>query len=76
MYKTRKHFKETIELCRNCGGRGLVSEPKYRENSISQQTVLCPVCAGHGRIWKVIESTVRIGPFRTFHVEHKKEKED
>jgi hypothetical protein len=24
----------------------------------------------------VIESTVRIGPFRTFHVEHKKEKED
>ena len=63
MCKTRKHFKETIELCRNCGGRGIVSEPRYRAGGIIKKTVICPVCEGHGRIWKVIEGTVRIGPY-------------
>ena len=65
MCKTRKHFKKTIELCRNCGGRGQVSyDVLYTASGpAGVSSVCCPICKGFGRVWKVNEGTVRIEPF-------------
>lgn len=65
MCKTREYRKATVELCRNCGGRGQVSgDVLYTASgSAGVSSVCCPICKGFGRVWKVNEGTVRIEPF-------------
>lgn len=69
MGKMREYRRTTVELCRNCGGRGYVTEEHVfgHEDGSSQKagrsTRPCPVCDGRGRVWKVNEGTVRIAPF-------------
>lgn len=63
MCKTREYRKATVELCRNCGGRGYLNERIFRACGIQDVTVRCPVCDGRGRVWKVNEGTVKIEPF-------------
>lgn len=68
MCKTREYRKANVELCRNCGGRGYVTESYYEENGAypieaGRSTKPCPVCDGMGRVWKVNAGTVQIEPF-------------
>lgn len=69
MEKTRKYRKTTVELCRNCGGRGYVTEDHFFEHEdgssqkVGHTTCPCPVCDGRGRVWKVNEGSVKIEPF-------------
>lgn len=65
MCKTREYRKETVELCRNCGGRGYVYDDVLYAASgpVDISTRRCPVCDGQGRVWKVNAGTVQIEPF-------------
>lgn len=65
MCKTREYRKATVELCRNCGGRGQVyGDIMFAASGpAGVSTVCCPICQGVGRVWKVNEGTVRIEPF-------------
>ena len=64
MNKTREYRKSTVELCRNCGGRGYTYETDHGGTRMASMPVVpCPVCDGRGRVWKVNEGTVRIEPF-------------
>lgn len=68
MCKLREYRKASVELCRNCGGRGYVTERIYTEETgypvmTGQGTCPCPVCNGAGRVWKVNAGTVQIVPF-------------
>ncbi len=65
MCKTREYRKATVELCRNCGGRGYVTEEAVDVNGrlLRQHTTPCPICDGRGRVWKVNAGTVQIEPF-------------
>lgn len=69
MEKIREYRKATVELCRNCSGRGYVTEDyDFEHEDVLSQTVVhtthpCPVCEGRGRVWKVNAGTVKIEPF-------------
>lgn len=69
MEKTRVYRKTTVELCRNCGGRGYVTEDHVFEHEdgssqkVGHTTCPYPVCDGRGRVWKVNEGSVKIEPF-------------
>lgn len=69
MGKMREYRRTTVELCRNCGGRGYVAE-EYVSGpedgswpKAGRSPRPCPVCDGRGRVWKVNEGSVKIEPF-------------
>lgn len=65
MNKKREYRKATVELCRNCCGRGYVyNDILYAAaDPAGVSTMKCPICDGRGRVWKVNEGTVQIEPF-------------
>lgn len=64
MQKKREYRWATVEICRNCKGCGFLKDER---NGVGRFVVCvktpCPVCDGHGRVWKVNEGTVTIEPF-------------
>lgn len=51
MCKTREYRKATVELCRNCGGRGYVHDSGFCGDRLMEVSVVpCPVCDGRGRV--------------------------
>lgn len=65
--KTRDYTSARVEVCRNCGGSGVVLDtppfhPHGRENEAIPRK--CPVCVGSGRVRKRLEIKVTIEPFQ------------
>lgn len=64
MKKKREYRKVSIELCRNCSGRGYVFECDPNGKKLNGASLVpCQVCDGRGRIWKVNAGTVQIEPY-------------
>ena len=71
MEKERQYQFTKIEICRNCGGTGVV-EPE-REWRLKRVMGLppkvasgqCEVCQGSGRVEKHTEITIRVKPYGT-----------
>ena len=69
MEKVRKYESRKIEVCRNCGGEGMV-HPKVEGNWLlrrmqdADRLVTCDVCGGTGRVRKHTEITVTVRSFR------------
>ena len=69
MEKVRKYELRKIEVCRNCGGEGMV-HPKVEGNWLlrrmqdADRLVACDVCGGTGRVRKHTEITVTVKSFR------------
>lgn len=40
MCKTREYRKATVELCRNCGGRGYVHDPGFCGDKLMEVSVV------------------------------------
>jgi DnaJ-class molecular chaperone len=58
MQKVREYHKNTIEICRNCGGTG-------RDRSVLGLIKSeCPVCDGSGRVEKTTDITITVRPFK------------
>lgn len=68
MEKVRKYESRKIEVCRNCGGEGMVN-PKLEGNWLMRHIqaadgpVACEVCGGTGRVRKHTEITVTVRSF-------------
>lgn len=58
MSKVRTYDKETVEICRNCHGGGIVVDEAGRE-------IECPVCDGSGMVIRQLDITITITPFKT-----------
>jgi DnaJ-class molecular chaperone len=69
MEKVRKYELRKIEVCRNCGGEGMV-HPKVEGNWLlrrmqdADRLVTCDVCGGTGRVRKHTEITVTVRSFQ------------
>nr|DAY55002.1 MAG TPA: chaperone protein [Caudoviricetes sp.] len=66
MEKKRKYCQETIEVCRNCKGCGVVQPtPEFHPHGkeIILPSVPCPVCAGSGRIKRRSHIEITITPY-------------
>jgi DnaJ-class molecular chaperone len=69
MEKVRKYELRKIEVCRNCGGEGMV-HPKVEGNWLlrrmqdADRLVTCDVCGGTGRMRKHTEITVTVRSFQ------------
>lgn len=64
--KVRNYEKESIEVCRNCKGTGIVYtvpefHPYGREDD--PQPCECPVCRGSGRVKKTLNIEITIEPY-------------
>lgn len=69
MEKVRQYESNKIEICRNCGGEGMVN-PKLEGNWLMRRIqaadgpVACEVCGGTGRVRKHTEITVTVRSFQ------------
>lgn len=69
MEKVRKYESRKIEVCRNCGGEGVV-HPKVEGNWLlrrmqdADRLVACDVCGGTGRVKKHTAITVTVSSFQ------------
>lgn len=69
MEKVRKYELRKIEVCRNCGGEGMV-HPQVegswllRRMQDADRLVACDVCGGTGRVRKHTEITVTVRSFQ------------
>ena len=69
MEKVRKYESSKIEICRNCGGEGMVN-PKLEGNWLLRRMqcpdrlVACDVCGGTGRVKKHTAITVTVSSFQ------------
>jgi DnaJ-class molecular chaperone len=57
MSKDRKYEKESIELCRNCKGSGVIR--LYKDGPPET----CFICSGHGRVIKKVKIELSIEPY-------------
>lgn len=70
MEKVRKYESRKIEICRNCGGSGMV-HPQVEGNWLLRRMqcpdrlVACDVCGGTGRVRKLVEITVTVESFNS-----------
>lgn len=69
MEKVRQYESNKIEICRNCGGKGMV-KPKVEGNWLlrrmqdADRLVACDVCGGTGRVRKHTEITITVRSFQ------------
>lgn len=69
MEKVKKYESRKIEVCRNCGGEGMV-HPKVEGNWLlrrmqdTDRLVTCEVCGGTGRVRKHTAITVTVRSFQ------------
>ena len=69
MEKVRKYESRKIEVCRNCGGEGMV-RPKVegswllRRMQDAGRLVACDVCGGTGRVRKTTEITITVKSYQ------------
>ena len=69
MEKVRQYESSKIEICRNCGGSGMV-HPQVEGNWLLRRMqcpdrlVACDVCGGTGRVRKHTEITVTVCSFQ------------
>lgn len=69
MEKVRKYESRKIEVCRNCGGEGMV-HPKVegswllRRMQDADRLVACEVCGGTGRVRKHTAVTITVCSFQ------------
>lgn len=69
MEKVRQYKSDRIEICLNCGGKGMVN-PKVEGNWLLRRmqcpdrTVTCDVCNGTGRVEKHVDITVTVRSFQ------------
>lgn len=67
MEKVRQYESSKIEICRNCGGKGMVKPEKgffERMLDCPHRMVPCPVCNGSGRVEKHTAITVTVRSFQ------------
>ncbi|MDR3328407.1 MAG: hypothetical protein LBT04_09955 [Prevotellaceae bacterium] len=65
--RNTKRYKNSVEICRNCIGAGLLAlhaewDTFNREES---DIVSCPVCEGTGKVLIKRQETIEIVPFST-----------
>ena len=66
MEKTRQYQFDRIEICRNCGGTGVVEKLGLLGHVLpKERTEACPVCEGTGRVRKLVEITVTVESFNS-----------
>ena len=72
MEKVREYKSDRIEICRNCGGTGVVEpEREWRLKRIVKglsheiESGQCQVCKGSGRVRKHTEITVTVRSFES-----------
>ena len=69
MEKVRQYESSKIEICRNCGGSGMV-HPQVEGNWLLRRMqcpdrlVACEVCGGTGRVKKHTAITVTVRSFQ------------
>lgn len=66
MEKKRTYRKETIEVCRNCKGCGVIQPtPEFHPHGreILPAPVQCPVCTGSGRVKRTAYIEITIAPY-------------
>ena len=68
MEKERQYQFTKIEICRNCGGSGMVHTQVdgnwIRRMQCQDGLVTCDVCGGSGRVKKHTAITVTVSPFQ------------
>ena len=67
MKKVRQYKFDTIEICRNCGGMGVVEIEKKGLFSAMRGTGVteCDVCDGTGRVTVTKEVTITVSSYGT-----------
>ena len=62
MEKQKDFCYDTVEICRNCQGRGTVEiNPVFG----TKKTEICPICEGTGRVLKHVEGNITVVPYVT-----------
>ena len=54
-----KYRTQYVDVCRNCSGIGTI-----RDERLAESTIICPVCAGSGRVFIRKEISVTIEPYK------------
>ncbi|MDR2131000.1 MAG: hypothetical protein LBP56_07550 [Odoribacteraceae bacterium] len=66
MGKRRDYNRESVEVCRNCKGSGVVHGPAAfhaHGREVDPEAVECAVCKGSGRVRKSLAVRVTIEPY-------------
>lgn len=64
MKKERKYKYDTIEICRNCGGSGMVDRKGLLHVLGGFRPDVCPVCEGSGRVSVTRDVTVTVESYQ------------
>ena len=64
MRKVRQYTFRKIEICRNCGGTGLIALEGRIKVTDNECLEICDVCEGSGRVDKKTEITIEVESYK------------